>query len=294
MDILKIIVEARNILSKWSTVEIPACSQIIPEGWMHPDIFSRFFGDDEGNLFTIQPAFESPCSQGKGEKAGYFLIWFKKPFSNTWISRIAEFVGSLFSLNETAVQSCFEMMGRNSRQTILSENGCAWDTLWKGCRIGEIRFFSGILGEKLSTCSGAAIFDLEVISNIILGNVNFDTSFWAPGIQTKDLAVLKYRSFYDGSVDESPLRSAQAQWERIRESVENGIARKRWHEAFGSGLEGISLVSEISLQGAQMDAFRQTCEIACRGFFKKLFPILPKTAIVPGQAGKPPKEGVLR
>lgn len=284
---------ARETLMSWGAVELPPYPGILQSGWLHPDLFSRQISGKDGQFFTMQPVIEGGCGcRRKGGAVGT-LVWWRRPFSAAWISRLPELLAALQPGGDTPATSGFETIGRSFQPGVWGEGGCIWDILWKGCRIGEIRVMSQVTGVRADPPAGVAVLNLESIAAVWNGDPSLESVSWDGTVMTSDIAAWRYSGICFDSGGETPLRSAQARWERIRTAGEAALAGNRWLDAYIPLLDGTALLSEAAVAGPALDGFRQACEGVLKTMCRRLVQIVPRPDS-PAPAPRGVKEAVLR
>lgn len=284
---------ARETLAGWGGVELPPYPGILPSGWLHPDLFSRQIAGSDGQFFTLQPVIEGGCGCRRQGGAVGALVWWRRPFSAAWMARLPELLAALQPGGDTPVTAGFETIGRSLQPGVWAENGCVWDILWKGCRVGEVRVISQIAGERADSPAGVVVLNLETIAAVWSGDPSLEAIRWDNSILASDLAAWRYSGMCFDTGGETPLRIAQARWERIRLAGEAALGRNRWLDAFVQLLDGTALLSEAAASGPPLEGFRQTCENSLKPMCRRLVQIIPHGEPA-AAASRGVKNGMLR
>lgn len=279
--------EARNRLGSWGGGELPPWPGVLPQAWMHPDLFFRLFGEEEFDAFTFQPALQGPLETAPNPWMTPYLVWVNKPFTNTWMGRISELWPSVLSSRGEGAE-VHELRGLPGREGTMSEYCPGWTLSWQGRPLGEVRVFSRLCGEDLSKPAGVAVFDLAALARF--GESEGPPPQWSAGMAAPDLFAWRPMVKKLPTDADFPLRLMQHQWEEGKDLLEAHLSGKRPFEAYLTGLDGLALLTGAAEWGLASAGFRAAAETALKPLLRKIPGILPRRS----GGNKSSRDGVLR
>ncbi|MBF0499851.1 MAG: hypothetical protein HQM09_06950 [Candidatus Riflebacteria bacterium] len=287
MEMQRLVSEARSRLLGWGSVELPPWPGVLPKAWMHPDLFFRFFGEDDLDVFTFQPARECSYEICRGPWLTPFLVWVHKPFSSSWMTQVSEIWPPLLS-SKNEGSEMHDLRGLSPRECAIGEFGPCWMIYWQGRVLGEIRILSRLCGEDLVKPAGVVIFDLEAIARF--RESTDSPTAWNAKFAADDLFAWRRRSARVAGNADFPLRQAQRQWDEFKDLLEANIGAKLAFESYLTALDGLSLLCDAAEWGPPAEGFRMAAENALKPLLKKITGLIPRRPA----AAKSSRESILR